>query len=106
MDSARQRHRKRLELSRLCDLRAGARKVPRPRPCPQRLLVRLAQLSPTNDDLQALNERRNLGALYLVGVPATNTSFSSVAVVPASRLSVMNTVSPFCSITTVPSSVS
>src|SRR5271156_6195836 len=34
-----------------------------------------------------------------------NTSFSSASVVGASRLSVTNTVSPCCSITTAPSSV-
>jgi hypothetical protein len=55
--------------------------------------------------------RKNYGTLssrvpcYCVSFAAPNTSFSSVAVVAESRLSLTSTVSPCCSMTTVPSSV-
>jgi hypothetical protein len=54
LDAARHRHREPVELSGLRYLRPRARKMPRPHPRAQRLLVRLAQLPSRHDDLQTL----------------------------------------------------
>ena len=56
MDAARHHHRQPVELPGLRHLRPRARKMSRPHPCAERLLVRLAQLPPRHHRLQTLEQ--------------------------------------------------
>src|SRR5271156_2001623 len=80
-----------------CVAKDATQRAARPDPSPRK--ERLLGMTPDN------NAGLNPDAIYFVASGAVNTSFSSVAVVAASRLSLTKTVSPCSSITTGPSSV-